>query len=99
MNESLAKVLEDIEKTKAELTDVPEDQALLQTRIDELAGQLKTALAQARSAQAMVDKPEEVSVNEIASSVGLAKATVERFLDLLEKVFILTKVNLSCKLL
>lgn len=35
----------------------------------------------------------EVSLNELSISLGLAKQTVERYLDLLEKVFIIKKVQ------
>ncbi len=35
----------------------------------------------------------EVSLNELSNQLGLAKQTVERYLDLLEKVFIIKKVQ------
>lgn len=35
----------------------------------------------------------EVSLNELSISIGMAKQTVERYLDLLEKVFIIKKVQ------
>jgi hypothetical protein len=35
----------------------------------------------------------EVSLNELSGNLGLAKQTVERYLDLLEKVFIIKKVQ------
>lgn len=35
----------------------------------------------------------EVSLNELSNSLGIAKSTVERYLDLLEKVFIIKKVG------
>lgn len=36
---------------------------------------------------------QEVSVSELATSLGLNRLTVERYLDLLEKVFVIFKVN------
>ena len=35
----------------------------------------------------------EVSLNELSNALGIAKQTVERYLDLLEKAFIIIKVN------
>jgi predicted AAA+ superfamily ATPase len=36
---------------------------------------------------------QEVSLSELATSLGLNRATVDRYLDLLEKVFVIFKVN------